>query len=65
LRDDCHSRTQVSKANLANVDIINDDLARVRFDKAEKAESQGRLAATSRPDDPNLFARLDCKADAV
>lgn len=65
LRDDSDPTSKVFKADGADVDAINDDLASSQLCESEEAHSKGRLAATSPTDQTDLLLGLDVERDAV
>lgn len=65
MRDDSDPTSKVFKADGADVDAINDDLASSQLCESEEAHSKGRLAATSPTDQTDLLLGLDVERDAV
>lgn len=65
LRDDREPRAQVEKANLRDVQAVDDDFALARLNEAEEGLHHSALAAAGRADDANFLAGLDREVERV
>lgn len=65
LGDDGDARAQVHEADLADVDVVDEDAALARVDDAQQRDEQRRLARACAAHDPNLLLGPDAQAHAL